>query len=177
MITRRIEVPPFLECPVSTIDSHPAPSGKRTTGAIGSGRSLASIDVLAVCSNPALSFCLSGALQPFRWNLEEVRTVAGARDILSNQRTAVVVCESMLRDGPWTDLAGHLRLLPNSPGLIVVEDDSVSAGEVEALGGFGTLSTPLREADVIWTLASAWHMWMSKAEEHESARGVPCSGG
>lgn len=177
MITRRIEVSPFLECPVSTINRHPASSGKRTTGAFGSGRSLASIDVLAVCSNPALSFCLSGALQPFRWNLEEVRTVAGARDILSNHRTAVVVCESMLQDGSWTDLASHLRLLPIAPGLIVVEDDSISAGEVETLGGFGTLSMPLREADVIWTLASAWHMWMREAEAHESAGGVPCSGG
>ena len=82
-----------------------------------------------------------------------------------------------MRDGTWADLADRLNLLPMAPALVVVEDTGVSTGEIEALGGFGSLSRPLREADVIWTVASAWHMWMNSAESRQSAEGVSCSGG
>jgi hypothetical protein len=177
MITTQIQDALSRDCPVSTPDRNPSIGDRRASGGHSSDRSIVSIDVLAVCTNPELSIYLSGVLQPFRWTVEEVRSVAEARDMLCSRPAAVVVCESALRDGSWTDLADHLRLLPMAPELIVVEDDNVPAGEVEALGGFGTISRPLREADVIWTLASAWHMWMNGAEAGQASGGATCSGG
>ena len=178
MIISPIKDSQSFELTASGTNRNPNIRDRRATGGIASeGRSLASIDVLAVCTNPELSIYLAGVLQPFRWTVEEVRSVAEAHDLLCSRPAAVVVCESTLGDGPWTDLADHLRLLPMAPELVVVEDDNVSAGEVEALGGFGTISRPLREADVIWTLASAWHMWMNGAEASQGAGGATWSGG
>lgn len=165
------------DCPASIPDRIPNAGASRTTDAVVSASCLCSIDVLAVCTNPALSIYLAGVLQAFRWTVEELRTVGEAHKLLRECRAAVLVCESTLRDGSWTDMADQLRLLPTAPELIVVEDENVSAGEVEALGGFGTISRPLREADVIWTLASAWHAWMNRTESSQTSGGVTCSGG
>ncbi len=177
MIKRQFADTQSPKCVASTASRTNPSSGKGALCAVRSGQPLAPIDVVAVCTNPTLSIYLAGVLQRLRWTVEEVRTVAAAMELLADHRAAVVVCESTLRDGTWADLADRLNLLPMAPALVVVEDTGVSTGEIEALGGFGSLSRPLREADVIWTVASAWHMWMNSAESRQSAEGVNCSGG
>lgn len=177
MISRQIERTAVMGCPVTRTAESGAMGGRWAAGALAHEETPAVIDVLAVCTSPALSVYLAGVVQPFRWALDEVRTVAEALEVLDKHRTAVVVCESTLGDGTWRDLAGDLRGLRSAPALIVVEDDSLASGEVEAAGGFGTISMQHREADVIWTLASAWHMWTSEAEVRRSIGGAACSGG
>jgi hypothetical protein len=57
--------------------------------------------------------------------------------------------------------------------LIVIGDDPAIAQEVVALGGFDLLVRPLRESDIVWSVASAWHAW--KRNESGGRGGPACS--
>ena len=137
----------------------------------------ARIDVLLICTNPILSLYVAGVVQPFRWTVEEFRTMTEAMDAMERGRTAVVVCEETVLDGTWADVAQKLAGLSFAPALVVVGDDSDLREEVEASGGFGSIVRPLREGDVLWMIASAWHSWMSNFEDACSKQGVTCPGG
>ncbi len=60
------------------------------------------------------------------------------------------------------------------PALIVVGGDAALAREVAARGGFDLLVRPLRQTDVVWAVASAWHGWVKRIEGGGSG-GAPCS--
>jgi DNA-binding NtrC family response regulator len=120
------------------------------------------IDILTISDNPTLSVYLSSLFQKSGWALARTRTWAEGISFLERNRAAVVVCEESLPDGFWHDLAVALSSLPDAPALVVVGDDHSLVHEVLALGGFDVLVRPLRESDVVWTIASAWHAWMKR---------------
>ena len=88
----------------------------------------------------------------------------GGVSFLKNNRAAVALCEESLPDGFWHETAVALSSMPDAPALIVISNDSSLVHEVLALGGFDVLVRPLREPDVVWTIASAWHAWMKRFE-------------
>ncbi len=55
--------------------------------------------------------------------------------------------------------------------MVVVGDDHSLLQEVPAWGGFDALIRPLRDLEVTWTIASAWHAWMKRFEAPSS--GLP----
>jgi len=78
----------------------------------------------------------------------------------------VVLCECPLPDGNWKDVLGQLAPMPDRPRLIVFSrqaDESLWA-EVLNLGGFDLLATPFREAELVFTIGSAWLDWTSEQE-------------
>ena len=129
------------------------------------------VDILTISDNPTLTVYLSGLFHRSGWTIARARTCREGFSFLKNNRAAVALCEESLPDGFWHDTAVALSSLPDAPALIVVSSDPSLLHEVLALGGFDVLVRPLRECDVIWTIASAWHAWKKRLGQSE---GVPC---
>jgi DNA-binding NtrC family response regulator len=129
------------------------------------------IDILAISDNPRLIVYLSGLFHRSGWSIARARTCQEGVAFVKNNRAAVAVCEESLPDGFWHDTAVALSSLPDAPALIVVSSDPSLVHEVLALGGFDVLVRPLRESDVVWTIATAWHAWKKRFGQSE---GVPC---
>lgn len=132
-------------------------------------------DILTIGSNPTLVLYLSDLFQRFRWTIRRSADLEEASRFLENNRAAVAICEEVLPDALWQDALRTLHPLPGAPVLIVVGSSRDLVAEVVAMGGFDALTYPLREAEVIWTVASAWHQWMKRYEAQGSG-GQPCSG-
>ena len=129
------------------------------------------VDILTISDNPTLSVYLSGLFHRSGWTIARARTCREGVSFLKNNRAAVALCEESLPDGFWHDTAVALSSLPDAPALIVVSSDPSLVHEVLALGGFDVLVRPLRESDVVWTIASAWHAWKKRSGQSE---GGPC---
>ncbi|MCC6393486.1 MAG: hypothetical protein IT167_22995 [Bryobacterales bacterium] len=131
-------------------------------------------DVLSVGANPTLAVYLAGLFTKFGWTVRRAANLEEARACLGNQKAAVVVCEEALPDAVWQEALGVVNATPDAPMFVVVGSDKSLLGEVSALGGFDAVIRPLREAEVIWTVASAWHQWMKRFEDLGGG-GAPCS--
>ena len=129
------------------------------------------VDILTISDNPTLSVYLSGLFHRSGWTIARARTGRESVSFLKNNRAAVALCEESLPDGFWHDTAVALSSLPDAPALIVVSSERSLVHEVLALGGFDVLVRPLRESDVVWTIASAWHAWKKRSGQSE---GGPC---
>ncbi len=129
------------------------------------------IDILTISGNPTLSVYLSGLFEKSGWAMARAHTCEAGMSFLRENRAAVAVCDESLPDGFWHDAAAAFRSLPDAPALVVVSDDQSLVREVLALGGFDLLVRPLRESDVVWTVASAWHDWMKRFAGRKT--GVP----
>jgi hypothetical protein len=119
-------------------------------------------DILTIGANPTLGVYLSGLFERFAWTISRAWSCANALEFLQETNAAVAVCEEFLPDGAWQDMASGLGSVPKAPALVVIGNDRALWDEVVALGGFDVLARPLRETDVIWTVASAWHDWMKR---------------
>ncbi len=133
------------------------------------------IDILTISDNPTLSVYLAGLFQEPGWTVTRAGNCAAGMAFLRNCRAAVAVCDAVLPDGSWHDAAFALNSVPDVPALVVVGDDQSLVQEVLALGGFDALIRPLRQSDVVWTIASAWHAWMKRFEAGGSGA-AGCSG-
>ncbi|MCC7175355.1 MAG: hypothetical protein IT159_09175 [Bryobacterales bacterium] len=131
-------------------------------------------DVLSVGDNATLHVYLSDLFQRLRWVVGYDMSFGEALHSIRHTPTAVIVCEEHLPDGSWRSWVNKLRSVPDAPELIVVGDDRSLRSEVLELGGFDTLMRPLREADVVWAVASAWHQWRKRFEDQGDG-GPPCS--
>jgi hypothetical protein len=134
----------------------------------------ASVDILSIGSNPTLPVYLSGLFQRFGWTVGRSANLEEAGAFLAYNSAAVAICEEALPDAVWQDALAVLNALPDAPMVVVIGDDKALLDEVLALGGFDVLTRPLREAEVIWTVASAWHQWMKRFENPDT-RGPRCS--
>jgi DNA-binding NtrC family response regulator len=135
---------------------------------LDSRRPSRAIDILTISGNPTLSVYFSGLFQKTRWAMARAYTCEEAMSFLRENRAAVAVCDESLPDGFWHDAAAAFSSLPDAPALVVVSDDQSLVHEVLALGGFDLLVRPLRESDVVWTVASAWHDWMKRFAGREN---------
>ena len=95
------------------------------------------------------------------------RTCEAGVSFLRDTRTAVAVCDESLSDGFWHDAATSVSLLPDALAFIVIGDDEALAQEVQALGELRAVVQPLRESDVLWTIASASDAWVKHPEAGE----------
>lgn len=131
-------------------------------------------DILIVSSNTTPVLYLSGLFQRNRWKIHRSRSLEDAVEFLQQHKAAVAICEETLPDGTWRDAARTLNSLPNGPMLVVIGSDRALSHEVLDSGGFDVLTRPLREAEVTWTVASAWHQWMKRFQGQETG-GTRCS--
>lgn len=121
-------------------------------------------DVLTISPNPTLSVYFSGLFDQFGWAVVRRDSCESAIDFLRRNRAAVAICEEELPDGGWKSVIRAAGAMPDPPSFVVIGEEAPLWKEVSRLGGFDVLTRPLREADVVWTVASAWHHWMKQTE-------------
>ena len=138
------------------------------------GRPSAVADVLSIGANPTLAVYLAGLFEKFRWTVRHSANLEEAREYLGNHQAAVVICEEALPDADWQDALWAVNAIPDAPMFVVIGGDRTLLDEVLALGGFDVLTRPLREAEVIWTVASARHEWIKRLE-NTNGGGSRCS--
>jgi DNA-binding NtrC family response regulator len=132
-------------------------------------------DILTLGENPTLAIYLAGLFQQSEWRIAHAHSCADGVSFLQDSRAAVAVCEEALPDGTWCDAAAAFHSIADAPALVVIGDNPSLLEEALALGGFDALIRPLRESDVVWTIASAWHAWMNRFDS--GGKGAPsCSG-
>ncbi len=171
MLANKFSVTSMAACPQSPNELAP----ERRDGQAHRRQPSRAVDILTISDNPTLSVYLSGLFQEPGWTIARARTCAAGAAFVRDNRAAVAVCEEALPDGFWYDAAVALSSVREAPALVVIGDDQSLVREVLALGGFDALVRPLRESDVVWTIASAWHAWMKRFEGGGS--GAPrCSG-
>jgi DNA-binding NtrC family response regulator len=119
-------------------------------------------DILTIGATPTLAAYLSGLFQQFGWTLHLSVSCESAVEFLGTNKAAVAICEEALPDAGWQAAARILNSVPHAPMFVVIGSDKPLLDEVLAIGGFDVLTRPLREAEVIWTVASAWHQWMNR---------------
>jgi len=124
-------------------------------------------DVLTISPNPTLSLYFSGLFDQFGWAVVRRDSCERAIDFLRGNRAAVAICEEDLPDGDWKSVMRAAGTILDPPSFVVIGEEARLWKEVSRLGGFDVLTRPLRQADVVWTIASAWHHWMKQAEMRE----------
>ncbi len=157
-------------CPQAPVEPKPGPREARAQRR----RSSHWADILTIGASPSLEAYLEGLFQPSGWIVSGVPGRVAACEFLQNAAAAVAVCEELLPDGSWRDVALDLNPIPNRPVWVVVGDDWSLSDEVSQLGGFDTLTRPLDDSEVVWSIASAWHEWMKRTET--GGGGTLCSG-
>ena len=112
-----------------------------------------------------LSF-LKRKFKEAHWKLYTASTYREALAELSRKRVAVVLCECQLPDGNWKDVLSRLAPMLDPPRLIVFSRNSNDGLWAEALnmGAFDLLATPFREAELVFTIGSAWLDWKGEQE-------------
>ncbi len=131
-------------------------------------------DILTIGANPTPVVYLSGLFQRFGWTVRPLMSLEDAVEFLQEHNAAVAIFEDALPDGTWQDAATILNSFPNAPMFVVIGSDRTLLDEVLAVGGFDVLTRPLRESDVVWTVASAWHQWMKRFQSQDTG-GPRCS--
>jgi DNA-binding response OmpR family regulator len=167
MTTKAISMTSMAACPQLPYEPVIEPG----EGPIQDEQPSSAIDILTISDNPTLSVYLSGLFHRSGWTVAHARTWREGVSFLKTNRAAVALCEESLPDGFWHETAAALRSLPDAPALIVISSDPSLVHEVLAVGGFDVLVRPLRAADVVWTVASAWHAAMKRFGQSPGAPG------
>lgn len=130
------------------------------------------VSALAVSACAEYLSFLEDRFTEANWKLYKADSYHSALLELSRWRMPVVLCECQLPDGNWKDLLGQLAPMLERPRLIVFSrhaDERLWA-EVLNLGAFDLLATPFREAELVFTVGSAWLDWELEQEQHRSRR-------
>jgi len=92
------------------------------------------------------------------WRISVASDCREALDRLTQDRVAIVVCESNLPDGSWKDILAHFPDYPEEPILIVTSrrPDGYLWSEVLNLGGYDVLTKPFDDLEVHRVLVNAW---------------------
>lgn len=109
---------------------------------------------------------LESRFREAHWKLSMTATYREALAELGKKRLPVVLSECELPDGNWKDVLSRLARMRERPRLIVFSrhaDDRLWA-EVLNLGGFDLLATPFHEAELVFTVGSAWLNWKGEQE-------------
>ncbi|GEM_PF-5946657 len=128
-------------------------------------------DILTIGANPTPVIYLASLFRRYGWAVRPTKSLESAAAFLREHKAAVAICEEALPDGAWQDAARILHSSPCPPKLVVIGSDRSLLNEVVASGGFDVLTPPLREPEVIWTIASAWHQWMKRFQDEETGGG------
>jgi len=94
---------------------------------------------------------------------------------LSDNDTAVVICERDLPDGDWKLVLNRLDSLPAPPNLIVTSrltGDELWA-EVLNLGGYDVLAQPFEAQEVYRVVFLAWHARKRRIQGSAERKSAP----
>ena len=150
----------------ATIDA-PGKDFKPQTGKISrrGAENCSQIRVLSISKHADDHATLRRMLGGLAWVVSAVGNCQEAVKQLSREKVSVIFCESLLEDGTWKSILGHIRGDAHPPLLIVtsrVADEHLWA-EVLNLGGYDVLAKPFNPEEVrhVCTTASLWLMQLA----------------
>src|SRR5689334_7490100 len=115
------------------------------------------IDVLTIGNKTTVLRPVQRALIGSGWIVRHADTLQSAVRLLQMNSAAVAVVEA---DEEWVDILSCLRSIPNPPEVVVLTYEDLGIGDVLSLGAYDVLERPLTSADLLWSIATAWHAWM-----------------
>ena len=115
------------------------------------------VRVLSVSPNPEDHAVLRRILRGLPWAVLAVGNCKEAIGQLSREPVLLIFCESVLEDGTWKNILGHIRRDAHAPLLIVTSRlaDEFLWAEVLNLGGYDVLAKPLDPKEVRHVFATA----------------------
>ena len=101
-----------------------------------------------------------------RYTLKAVSRIPSAVYVLQQTPTAVVLCDSELLAGSWTELLGHISTLPDSPYVIVTSRLADERLWIKALnlGAYDVLAKPFEAVEVVRSVTRACGHWKDRIE-------------
>ena len=123
-----------------------------------SDAALTRANVLAVTPFPEDQRLLSSIFSRSNWNLTIVRTRREAAEVLRQQAVPVIICEHILPDGGWRDVADDASLAGLRARVLVTSrcgDESLWC-EVLDEGAYDCLAKPFRADEVFRLVSLAW---------------------
>ena len=119
------------------------------------------IDVLTIGGEGTVFRPVQRALRGSGWVIRHAASTQAAVALIESTNTVVAVLES---DDTWAETVRRLRQLRNAPAMIVIAPDELHVGTVLEAGAHDLLRRPLDSADLLWGIATAWHIRMSQFE-------------
>jgi DNA-binding response OmpR family regulator len=157
-------------CSPVTRDAEVEPQTKTSRG---EARESLRIRVLSVSKDPQDHSTLRRILSGLPWLVSVAANCRQAVRQLSREKVSVIFCESLLEDGTWKSVLGHIRGNAHPPLLIVtsrVADEHLWA-EVLNLGGYDVLAKPFNPEEVrhVCTTASLWLIHLAEPSRTAAA--------
>jgi DNA-binding response OmpR family regulator len=124
--------------------------------------------VLAVTPFPEDQRLLSSIFSHSNWDLRIVPTRGEAAEYLRRHDVPVVICELILPDGRWRDVADDAVLSGADTRFLVTSrcaDDRLWC-EVLDEGAFDCLGKPFRAQEVFRLVSLAWRSWKDASGRH-----------
>ena len=98
------------------------------------------------------------------WSVAHVDSLEAALRYLRSNVAAVAITENEVGDVSWKEVVSQLRRLPDAPEILVLASDQPCVNEAVGTGAYDVLQRPIEDADLLWTVATAWHDWMKQRE-------------
>jgi DNA-binding response OmpR family regulator len=130
-----------------------------------------SIRVLSVSSTEDDHAAIFRLLDELPFVVTPARSCREAAIALNQEQFGIIVCESSLPDGDWTQILNQISGAGEKPLLIVTSrlaDESLWA-EVLNLGGYDLLAKPFSRQEVRHVLTSAWVEKTQPVHPHRAA--------
>ena len=131
------------------------------------------IDVLTIGEEATVFRPLQRAVRPAGWAVAHVSSVEAAIAYLQSNVAAVAVTEAEVTGRKLEDIVSSLRRLAGAPEVVILSWDRLPLQYVLRTGAFDLMRRPFDHSDLLWTVASAWHNWMTRHERRSG--GGPCS--
>lgn len=132
-------------------------------------------DVLTIGKEATVFRPVQRALQPTGWTVAHVSSVDSAIACLRSNVVAVAVAEAELADDDWSTLVRSLRSRADAPEVVLVAWNDAPYQDALRAGAFDLVQRPCDHSDLLWTVATAWHNWMTRRER--GLGGGSCSDG
>ncbi len=128
------------------------------------------VAVLAVSPNRNDLRTLRNIFGHTRWRLHEAGDREQAEGFFASNRVGVLICDSELPDGRWTNLLESIPRSGGSPLLVVCAEDAEKSLWAEALnlGAYDVLSKPFDKVEVIRIVSLAWLQWRQRIKRCEA---------
>jgi DNA-binding NtrC family response regulator len=113
-----------------------------------------------------------------QWTIFTARDLPSAVALLKQHQIGVVLCETTLAMGTWTDLLDCLNALLDGPSLIVTSrlaDDHLWAKALN-LGAWDVLAKPFDRRELLRSVELAWLHWHYTTEQEASPKGFAATG-
>jgi DNA-binding NtrC family response regulator len=121
-------------------------------------------DVLTIGEEATVLRPVRRALRSTGWAVAHANNPETAVAYLRSSVAAVAVVEAELVSDDWSTLVSCLGRGTHAPDVVLVTSNELSLQDALRAGAFDLVQRPIDDSDLLWTVATAWHNWMTRRE-------------